>query len=261
MMRLRMVLAVIVAAFIWFTVAQSHRRSVHDLSLPMITLIGLLVADKRFALWWPSLTLGGAFASAAYTKLVRTHFAWITAGAVRYHFVMDAQNAPTDLGLRIAGSYPLSVLCSLGAIVLESTIIIAALRPTRLVRLIVFGELMALLIGFWLLQGVVWPLWWVCALALLPWGDVASLKTLTPAQMTVTCVFIGVQAFATFRDVEHEPWISNYPMYSTTQDSPAAFDDEMRQRFSRVVGATDPALTPRVLALSRDAQNTLMRMA
>ncbi len=269
----RIAFAAMVAAFAWFTLLQSEQRSVHDLGLPVLTLIGLLrvpghapraVASRAygFAVWWPSLTLGLAMASAAYTKLQRTGFDWVTSGAVRYHFVMDSPNAPTDLGLSIAGSYPASVALSAAAIVVEATIIVGAFTASPRVRLVVFGALVALLLGFLLMQGVFWPLWWVCALALLPWHGRASTQQAdspTRGQVLAAIAVAAVQLVAAFGGIEREPYISNFPMYSTTYTDPAEFDQEMRARFTRIVDAG--AATSWVLALPQDARSTLIRAA
>ncbi len=268
----------IVAAFIWLTLVEVERRSVHDLTLPVITMIGWLFvpwgAPRRerspangFALWWPSVTLGMAFASAAFTKLRRFGLFWITSGAVRYHFVMDAANAPSQAGLRVAGSYPASVLFSLAAVVLESTVILAAFMPAPAMRLLFFCEAAGLLFGFWLMQGVFWPLWWICALALLPWhardeAAGASIHMTVP-QYVIAGLFVLMQAIVTVAGIEREPYFSNFPMYSDTYNSTDEFDEETRARYTRVVSAEagGTSFTDKVLALPQDAKSTLVRIA
>lgn len=269
----RVCFAAMVAALAWFTLGQSAQRSVHDLSLPVLTLIGLLLVPWHaprsgasraygFALWWPSLTLGLAMASAAYTKLQRTGLDWVTSGAVRYHFVMDSANAPTDFGLRLAGSYPASVALSAAAIVVEATIIAAAFTASPRVRLLVFGELVALLLGFLLMQGVFWPLWWVCALALLPWQGWTSApdgESQTRSQLLAAVAVVAAQLVVMIAGIGREPYVSNFPMYSTRYTDTAEFDEEMRARFTRIVDAG--AATGWVLALPQDARSTLIRAA
>ena len=119
----------------------------HPWSLPLLTLFALIVVpwgdgfslDARRArrpgselragplyglgVWIPGFMLGLAFASAAYAKLTDGGLAWITSGAVKYHFIDDAATAPLTWGLWVAAHPPAAVLLSLGAILTEACFI------------------------------------------------------------------------------------------------------------------------------------------
>ena len=172
------------------------RGGVHDWGLPLVTLLALLIvpwhhgppvwrlrrqahgegAGHRisraygFAVWLPGLTLGLAFAAAAYAKLHRNGLAWITDGAVRYHFVEDGLNAPVTLGLWVATQPAVAVALSLAAVFVEALFILVIFARRWEARaafgLVGFG----LMAGFWVFQGVHWWAWLLLFVAFLPWN-------------------------------------------------------------------------------------------
>jgi hypothetical protein len=196
-----------------------------------------------FALWWPGLVLGVALAAAAYAKLKVSGLSWIASGAVRYHYVTDAQNAPTTWGLEIASSHGASIAVSALAIVFEAGFVILAARAARPVARLALGVgALAFFAGLYLLQGVWWEPWLVLLLPpFLPWDwirrsppDVAFHERLTVAQRGCVWALIATQLIASGLWIEREPLLSNYPMYSHTYESPAEFDRHMAWRFTSV---------------------------
>jgi hypothetical protein len=231
-----------------------RRGWVHDWILPMTTLWALLVVpwghapslfrvrsapDTQpgsrvlgFAIWLPGLTIGLAFAAAAFAKLDRSGLAWITNGSVRYHFVEDGANAATTLGLWLATQSRAAVVLSLAAFVVEALFILVVFARSWRARA-AFGLAGAMLmLGFFLFQGVAWAPWWMLFAAFLPWNrqptpdsgrDIAWLNAL------VVVFLIASQVWASARRLEIEPFLSNYPMYSHTYDSTADFDRNHRR--------------------------------
>lgn len=230
------------------------RRGVHDWDLPIVTLLALLVVpwnDARFragpepgrpasraygfAIWLPGLTIGLAFLAAAYAKLHTSGLDWITSGAVKYHFVDDGQNAPVTLGLWIATQPGLAVALSLAAILVE-TLFILVVFVRRWQARAAFGLVGAgLMAGFYVFQGVRWWPWLMLFAAFLPWERIprrppatpepaAGSRDLTWAHAAVVAVLIAAQAWASYRAIEIEPLLSNYPMYSITYESGEHFE-------------------------------------
>jgi hypothetical protein len=264
------------------TSVEVQQRSIHSLGMPFVTMLGWLAvpwharpdADRQsraygFALWWPGLTMGGAFLAAAYAKLQRNGLGWITSGAARYHFVTDARNTPFTWGVYIASHPTLAVFFSLMAIVIESSVIgVIAVKNPR-IRTLFFLEAALMFAGFYVFQGVAWPFWWMCALAFLPWHGrdwthpVPSQHTTTMAQNVIAIAFVAVQVFASATRTEIEPWMSNFPMYEQTYASPAEYDDEMMWRFVTIemVEADGQVITELVLKMDDDTRNTLLYLA
>lgn len=158
---------------------QLHRSGTHDWDLPLLTLFALTVVpwgdgfslDARrarrpvgevragplygLAIWIPGLMLGLAFAAAAYAKLANGGLAWISSGAVKYHFIEDAASAPFTWGLWVAVHPTAAVLLSLGVVVMEAGLIsiIFARSPWR--RLLIGSIGLSLFAGFYAFQGVI----------------------------------------------------------------------------------------------------------
>ena len=203
-----------------------------------------------FAVWIPGLMVGLAFAAAAYAKVGGTGLEWITNGTVRYHFVEDGRNAPIALGLWIATHERLSIALSLAAVLVEAAFIFVVFARDWRIRL-AFGLMGAsLMAGFTLLQGVAWWPWRILFLAFLPWTlckarpgwmapETAAADAIPPQPRDLTWVhaalvvtLVGVQLWASWKLVEMEPLISNYPMYAYTWASPEEFNrGQARTRF------------------------------
>jgi hypothetical protein len=191
--------------------------------------------------WLPGLTIGLAFAAAALEKLRRSGLAWITDGAVRYHFVEDAANAPFTLGRWVATQPGLAVLLSLAGIAVEAAFIAVIFCRSWRARAM-FGLAGAgLMAGFYVFQGIRWWPWWVLFAAFLPWsrGDAHAAhaapsrgRDLTVVHAAVVVTLVAGQVWASYQRTEIEPLLSHYPMYSTTYDSPEYFErQQTRTRF------------------------------
>ena len=123
-----------------------------------------------FAFWLPGFLLGAVWMGAAYSK-VESGFGWILGGMVKYHWVIDADQAPVDWGLWVASHHWVAVLMSFLGVLLEATFILAAFARTPRARVVLATSIgVPLLLGFYLFHGV---LWWTWGLALtsfvLPW--------------------------------------------------------------------------------------------
>lgn len=252
------------------------RRGVHDWDLPIVTLLALVAvpwgdapplwrlrggtgetgtATSRaygFAVWLPGLTIGLALAAAAYAKIDRSGLEWITGGAVRYHFVDDGRNAPFALGLWVATHPGVAVLMSLGAVLVESLfILVVFVRGWRARG--AFGLAgMGLMAGFFVFQGVHWWPWLLLFAAFLPWGPDGSTdhatvpsggRDLTPVHAALVAVLVLAQIYASYRAIEVEPLLSNFPMYSLTYESPDHFE---RSREQMLFEASGVDITDRV---------------
>jgi hypothetical protein len=235
----------------------------HDWGTPLLTLLGLLVvpwneappllahlrgrraapdasaADVSspyrswrygFAVWLPGLTIGLAFAAAALEKLRRSGIEWVTTGAVRYHFVEDAANAPFELGLWIATRPELSVLLSFGGLLVEAAFIAVVFIARWRGRLALGTAAAALMAGFFVFQGIHWWPWLMLLTAFLPWNrgtgarESAADRRLSPVHAGIVMCLVAGQAWASYRRVEIEPLLSHYPMYSSTYESPEHYE-------------------------------------
>jgi hypothetical protein len=192
--------------------------------------------DYGAAIWIVGATVGVAFLAAAYAKLDTSGLDWIRSGAVKYHFIEDFHHAPGTWGLEVARRPALAVALALGAILVESLFVVHVFLSHPLAR-VAFGVVgLSLLTGFYQLQGVFWPLWWVLFFAFIPWERLAqglgsgARQPPAPhpvsrrAPLAVLSVIVCVQIFVSAHRVEVEPFISDYGMYSWTWTSTEAFD-------------------------------------
>ena len=238
---------------------------VHNLGVLAVTLLGLLIVpwgdglsvDSRFArsrprparsryeygfaIWLPGFTMGLAFLAAAVAKLTFGGLAWITDGAVKYHFVEDAFNAPTSLGLWVASHQAAAVACSLGAVAIEALFVLNVLNPSAAWRA-AFGLGGAVLLsGFYLFQGVFWPGWSLLLLVFLPWQSfnpratpsANESRTLPWQYAAIVLVLLIAQAYASATRTEVEPLLTWFPMYARTWESTEDFDAAREERMSR----------------------------
>jgi hypothetical protein len=180
-----------------------------------------------FAVWLPGFTLGLAYSAAAIEKLRRSGIEWVTDGAVRYHFVEDAHNAPFELGMWVATQPRLAVAMSLVGILVEGlfigVIFVRGWRPRAMFGLAAAG----LMAGFWVFQGIHWWAWLMLLFAFLPWNrtpDSEPRGGLQPRYAVVVAVLLAGQVWASYRRIEIEPLFSNYPMYSNTYNSPQDYE-------------------------------------
>lgn len=125
-----------------------------------------------FGVWLPGFVLGLAFAAAASAKLRRSGLAWITGGAVKYHFVIDAWHAPVDWGLWVASHHSAAVAMSFVAIAIEGGVIAASFVRRGILRTVSGFAALSLLAGFYLFQHELWIAWWVLCSGLMPWGGI-----------------------------------------------------------------------------------------
>ena len=268
---------------------QLHSRGTHDWDLLMLTLFALTVVpwgdgfslDARLtrrpgeevragplyglAIWIPGFTLGLAFAAAAYAKLTNGDLAWITSGAVKYHFIEDAANAPVTWGLWVAAHPSAAVLLSLGAVVTEACFIsiIFVRSPWR--RLLLGGGGLSLMVGFYVFQGVLWAPWLMLFTALLPWplldrgaGVPVATAPLRVGHVLLLGTLAVQQALASISAVEVEPLLSNYSMYSSTFESPEAFERARYRKMQRLRFTAEGAdVSARVQAIQNASENLL----
>jgi hypothetical protein len=191
-----------------------------------------------FGIWLPGFVLGLGFAAAALAKLRESGVGWILSGAVRYHFVTDAQNAPVTWGLWVASHQGVAIAMSFMAIFMEGTVILGSFVRSPAVRIVFACEALLVLSAFYVFQGELWIAWWVLVASFLPWGGIyaalaappmtrtaaAGGLSLRPAQLLVIGTLCLAQATASALHVEVPPWISDYPMYADTYSSTDEFD-------------------------------------
>ena len=268
----------VAGAVTWAFVAVSH-DSTHPNSTLVMTLVALLpsrwgdafsvdsllrrsasprphVSARRYgySVWVPGLVFGVAFAAAAWAKIARSGVDWVLNGSVKYHFVTDSLNAPVQWGLTLAGHPWVAVVASLGAVLVELLVITAAFTRHEWYRATMGVAGLALLGGFWLFMGVLWPAWWILFLGFLPWqhfdrwlgrssaaGGIATaehaLSTATVAQLAAVAFVLGQQVVISTLAIERAPMFTNYPMYSWTFASTDQFDAYVRPYY-RIVVAT-----------------------
>jgi hypothetical protein len=248
----RLFFAVATAGTVQWLLALSLQSDSHQFGVFLLPLIGLLAApwdaapplwrilrtdglpERRngYAPWFLSLALGVAWAGAAWAKL-RDGPGWILNGTVRYHFVTDYRDAHVDWGLAIAAMPLVAIALSAGAVLIEALTITSAFTKPPMVRLAAGLAAMGVLTGFYLFQGIMWPAWWLLLLGFLPWrwqqGDAGTpgqpdAWTLSRAQLLLIVVILVQQFVVSTAFVEFPPLASRYDMYSTTHDSPEAFD-------------------------------------
>ena len=238
-------------------------RSVHDIGLPLVALWGLVLvpwdaaltlAPPRwqrgndaeaygYAVWWPGAVLGIGLLAAAYAKLDTSGVEWVLGGAAKYHFVEDFQRAPTTWGLWIATHPAWAVAASFVAVAIEALLIFHVFFRQWLVRAVFGAAAMSLLAGLYLLQGHLWPLWWVMLLAFVPWDPLARVllpgaqpsiafhPAIRPRHIVFVTAIVCIQMFASARRVEVEPFVSDYGMYSWTWASTDAFDRQVSRKY------------------------------
>ena len=245
-----------------------QRQSAHDWGIPVVMLWLLVLvpwgdavsvdaawrryrggrppvraaAEWGLAVWIPGFALGIALLAAAFAKLDSSGLSWITSGAVRYHFVTDANQAPVDWGLRIAASVPLAQAASLGAVLIEALFFLNIFATGWAPRLAFGLAGAALLTGFLLFQGVFWAMWWVPLLVFLPWHRLAGAAAAPQAgepppraslrrwQIAVLGLFALQQVVFSGIRLEMEPFVSDYGMYSFTFASTAEFDEYLANK-------------------------------
>lgn len=233
--------------------------------------------ERGFAVWVPGLMVGLAFAAAAFAKLDTSGAAWVLGGAVRFHFIEDANHAPTTWGLTLTHSDAGAIVASLGAIVVEAVFWVVTLCRRSWIRFAFGLSAVTLLSGFYLFQGVFWPAWWALLISFLPWPEVdtwlsrlrarlvsapsASVVTSPgPDQPTrvVSSAALGwpyrvavvslllIQVGASLLRVESEPWFSDFAMYAYTWPSKEAFSEHLASKTRRLIVSV-PGQPPDVL--------------
>lgn len=204
--------------------------------------------SRRYGLafWIPMLTLGVAYLGAAYAKVAVSGLQWMTGGAIRYFVAVDGHNAPGSLWKFVAAHDVVAVALSSAAVATESAIVLAALWYSPLLAAAAGLGALGMHSGFWLLQGVWWPLWWALLPAFLPWTVIAkafsrpaipmsswripTTETTGALAATVLVLFTGSQIVAYLLQLERPPILSNFPMYSDVQwSSKAEFAAERDQ--------------------------------
>lgn len=244
-------------------------KAMHDWGIPVVTLWVLVMVPWRdsvgvqtavaawrgrpvrdvapeqrgLAVWLPGLTVGLAFAAAAFAKLDTSGLAWMTGGAVRYHFIEDAARAPVDWGLLVARSDIAASLLSFGAVFVEGAFWMVVLVRHIWIRLGFGLAAVGMLAGFYVLQGVFWPGWWALCLAFVPWSRLApaaraalapATPPLVPAlQSALISLLVVQQPLVSALHFESEPFVSDYSMYSYTWPSKEAFDRHLRTKTAR----------------------------
>ena len=203
-------------------------------------LLGRVLARPRrqttgeqhgYVFWVPRLVLGLAFLAAAWSK-VGGGLAWILNGTVRYHFISDFDQALVDWGPRLTQSDWVAVAMSGAAVALEALVITAALSQSVTRVLLCGAGAVALLAGFALFQGIVWPAWWILLLAFLPWQCLGKSpppaferSSLNVIQLTVVMMLVAQQFVASAFHLEARPLMSAYDMYAATYASAEDYEE------------------------------------
>jgi hypothetical protein len=202
-------------------------------------------ASRRygFAPWALTVVLGVAFFAAAVSK-VREGGAWILNGTVKYHFVTDLDEALVSWGPILTSNHAVAVGASLLAVLVEAAVITAAFSRSVSYRAACGLASLAILSGFWLFQGVMWPGWWILLLGFLPWQWIRGGPHVAPrggSLLIVQSAFVAAlaiqQCYASWVRLEARPFISAYDMYSTTYANEDAYEAAINLRY-RVVGVT-----------------------
>lgn len=208
-----------------------------------------------YTMWAPGVVMATSFAAAAVAKLRVSGVAWITNGTVKYHFLSDAHQAPVDWGLRLAQYESVAVAMSFAAIALESVLIVGVFSRRYRYRAMAGVGGLALLLGFALFQGVIWPLWWLMLLSFLPWHRVRPF-TMHPsaaaarplrytrlqwAQAGVVLAVITQQIAVSAANVEYDPLLSTWDMYATTYSGPEEYESRYPLTYLLVARFADGA--------------------
>ncbi len=310
----RLVSAGIWLCLAWLVCAKLTISGGHDWATPLIALLALPmgtwsdawsldaglrrlrkqprpVRNRAFGLWWVGLTLGVAYAAAAYAKLEASGFEWVTSGAVGYHCVEDFRNANSDWGIWIAGHHWAAVLASAMGLGIEAGFISIVFVRNPWLRLGIALLGLSLHVGFYFFQGLLWAPWLFLYLAFLPYEPAAQLLramgrrvrrmatwlfrkstrlvssihtcapaesprvTIRPWQTSIVATLLGIQVVATSTKLEYEPFFSFFPMYSHTHSSWADFFDRARwSKYQRYhFSATDAQGNEVDLTLAADA--------
>lgn len=283
-------------------------KAMHDWGVPLLTLWMLTLVPWRdsagiqsviarwrgrplravpathrgMAIWIPGLTLGVALAAAAFAKLDTSGLAWVTSGAVGFHFIEDSRQAPVTWGLLVARSHIVAALLSFGAIVIEAGFWTVVLVRSEMTRAAIGLIGLSMLCGFYLFQGVFWPAWWVLFLAFVPWSTIdrwaggpagdrqpetnpqlpqrvradGDSRSALPATATAAVALLVLQQpMVSALRLESEPFISDYSMYSYTWPSRAAFDGHLAEKTARyelsLDGSADRTIEDRIRQLPR----------
>jgi hypothetical protein len=242
------------AFFLWACVLTLH-TSHHVVSALHVTLVCLLAAPwgdgwsvdawvrgrrgsasrsrgRRYgyAIWVPGFVLGIAFLAAAWSKL-QGGPDWILNGTVKYHFISDLDDALVKWGPWLTRIHWMAVGMSAVAIAIEALVITASFSRSAMYRMALGAGSAALLSGFALFQGVVWPGWWVLLVSFLPWHLIrarspeASIQlALAPAQLVFIVLIAVQQALVSVSGTEARPLASQYDMYSATYATPYEYE-------------------------------------
>lgn len=199
-------------------------------------------SNYGYTVWVPGLVLGLAYLAAALEKLRGDGLAWILNGTVNYHFLTDSTQAIVDWGTHVGRYHWLAGLLSFSGIAIETLVVVGVCSRTYRYRLIAGGAPLCLLLGFWLLQGIFWPGWWILLLTFLPWHLVRSLAasaapaTVRPSALAqplehipklavfMVLVLVSQQLVVSLWRLEVSPAFSTYDMYATSYGSPAEYE-------------------------------------
>ncbi|MBI2188849.1 MAG: hypothetical protein HYU37_17250 [Acidobacteria bacterium] len=212
--------------------------------------------EYGYTFWVPSFVLGVVYLAAALAKLRDGGLAWILNGTVKYHFLSDSPQAMVDWGLRLGRYHWVAVFLSFSAIAIESLVIAGALARAYRYRALAGLSALCLVSGFSLLQGLLWPGWWLLLLSFLPWHLVPSRDATRPwrqalagpAPVAVVVSLIAAQSIVSLLRIEVSPLISAYDMYATTYASPAEYEQKAGEQYWLVA---DADTTPHECRISR----------
>ncbi|MGE0394160.1 MAG: hypothetical protein AB7I25_13885 [Vicinamibacterales bacterium] len=187
--------------------------------------------------WVLCLAFAVAFAAAGYAKGAQ----WAMNGTVRYHFMADADVAWVSIGPWIAARPALAVGLSAVVVIVEQFAVVTPFLTPGLRA--VAGVPVALMIaGFVVMHDALWPAWWTLLLGFVPWHligrrhpgpRVVAATVGAPLVVLVPLVVLPLQQVAaSVFEIEAGPYLSAYDMYSTTFESPEAFErEDGRPRF------------------------------
>ena len=191
------------------------------------------VADGQYGyvFWVPRVVLGLAFLAAAWSK-IGGGLGWILNGTVKYHFISDFSQALVDWGPRLTENHWVAVAMSGTAVAVEAVVVTAAFSRSMTHVLLCGAGALALLAGFALFQGVVWPAWWILLIAFLPWQrlggsqrTVVGQSSLSVVQLVVVVILAAQQLVASAFHLEARPLTSAYDMYSATYESAEEYEN------------------------------------
>ncbi len=231
--------------------------------------------EYGYTVWMPSLILGVVFLAAAVAKLQESGLAWILNGTVKYHFLSDSPDAMVDWGLWI-GAHPwVAVFLSFSTIAIESVAIVGICSRAYRYRLAAGCAGLSLMLGFFLLHGFFWPLWWMMMLSFLPWhlvrpaaaraaslsdqGLLLSESWRLRIAVVLVLTFVGQQLVVSALKLDVPPLLSTYDMYSTTYSSPADYEDKAGQAYWIV--AVDDAAQTHECRVTRTQADIVVRAA